>query len=100
MNPKSGLLGNDGNSSASKSHPSDCSSLSCLWQVRPSLGQGPSPKEAQLKQLDLPKVKGVMKEKEFGQLFFKEHAPLNKVTLLRLHSDSTVKRSSRNKSRA
>ena len=65
-----------------------------------SLGQGPSPKEAQLKQLDLPKVKGVMREKEFGQLFFKEHAPLNKVTLLRLHSDSTVKRSGRNKSHA
>lgn len=65
-----------------------------------SLGQDPSPKEAQFKQLDLPKVKGVMREKEFGQLIFKKHAPFNKVTLLRLHSDSTVKRSCRNKSRA
>lgn len=65
-----------------------------------SLGQDPCPQEAQLEQLDLPKVKGVMREKEVSQLFFKEHAPLNKVTLLRLHSNSTVKRSCRNKSDA
>ena len=65
-----------------------------------SLRQDPSPQEAQRKQLDLPKVKGMLREKEVSQLFFKEHAPLNKVTLLRLHSDNTVKRSCRNKSDA